>query len=74
MSALDKAKKIVIYFDKDTKSPITLLELGLYANSKKICVCCPDGFWRKGNVEIVCNKYGVLMVDTIDKLVNFIKL
>jgi len=73
LNALRQSEKIVIYFDPKTKSPITLMELGLHANSKKMCVCCPEGFFRKGNVDIVCKQYGVPMVDDIDGLVKFIK-
>jgi hypothetical protein len=66
LQALDDADIIAMYFDPNTKSPISLLELGLYARSDKLIVGCPDGFYRKGNVEIVCNKYKVKMVDTWD--------
>ena len=56
-----------------TKSPITLLELGLHAgkNPQKLVVCCPDGYWRKGNVDIVCRRCGVRQVPTLDDLVRF---
>lgn len=54
---------IGMYFDPATKSPITLLELGLFAGSGKLIVCCPEGFWRRGNVDIVCTRYGVIQVD-----------
>lgn len=50
----------VIFFNilPESKSPITLLELGLCAGSKaKVIVCCPDGFYRKGNVDILCTRY-----------------
>jgi len=57
--AQESADIIAMYFAPDTKSPISLLELGLFAKSGKMIVCCPDGFWRKGNVEIVCQRYGV---------------
>jgi hypothetical protein len=70
LEAQEKADVIVIYFDKDTKSPITLLELGLFVRSGKLIVCCPEGFWRKGNVDIVCKKYNVTQVDSLDKLVE----
>lgn len=59
LTALDAASLIIMYFDPSTKSPISLLELGLFADSDKILVCCPEGFWRKGNVDIVCEKYGI---------------
>lgn len=56
---LKRADIIYMYFDPDTKSPISLLELGLHAKSKKMIVCCPDGFWRKGNVDVVCEYYKI---------------
>jgi len=58
-----------MYFDPNTKSPISLLELGLHANSGKMIVCCPKGFWRKGNVDIVCERYDVPVVCDIDSLI-----
>jgi len=62
-----------MYFDKNTKSPITLLELGLFARSGKLVVCCPDGFWRKGNVAIVCERYRVQQVDSLEQLIHKVK-
>lgn len=70
LDALDYSDLIVFYFDPNTKSPITLMELGLYASSGKVIVCCPDGFWRKGNVEIVCQRHGVTLVNSFDELVD----
>ena len=70
LDALEACDAILMYFDPNTKSPISLLELGLFASFDKLIVCCPDGFWRKGNVEIVCDRYDVPMVETIDELVN----
>jgi len=61
---------IVIYFDPDTTSPISLLELGLFGDKNKTIVCCPDGFFRKGNVDIVCERYSIPEVDTLDKLIQ----
>lgn len=59
LTALERVDVIAMYFAPETKSPISLLELGLHAKSGKLIVCCPDGFWRQGNVEIVCQRYGV---------------
>lgn len=58
LAALESADLIFVYFDPTTKSPITLLELGLF-NKKPIVVCCPDSFWRQGNIEIVCKWYDI---------------
>ena len=73
LDALEMAEKIVVFIDPKTTSPIALLELGIHANSDKMCVCCPDGFYRKGNVDIVCAYYGIRTAENIDELVDFIK-
>lgn len=65
LDALDLADYIIMYFDPATKSPISLLELGLYAMSGRLRVVCPEPFWRKGNVDIVCRRYGIKQFDTI---------
>lgn len=70
LDAMDMADKIIFYFDPATKSPITLLELGLYAASGKVVVCCPPDFWRAGNVYIVCQRYQIPMVTDLDDLVS----
>jgi hypothetical protein len=72
LEALEKAALIVMYFDPKTKSPISLLELGLFAKSGKLVVCCPDGFWKKGNVDVVCKRYGILQVQSLDKILEHI--
>jgi hypothetical protein len=70
MNMLDLCDVIFMYFSPETKSPISLLELGLYANSKKMIVCCPDEFWRKGNVDIVCSRYGIPVYNTLDAAIG----
>jgi hypothetical protein len=59
---------IVMYLLPNTYSPISLMEIGLYTDinkfpNDKMIICCPDGFWRKGNVEIVCKRYGIKIYD-----------
>jgi hypothetical protein len=74
LDGLDKADLILFYFAPETKSPISMLELGLFASSKKLIVCCPNGFCRKGNIDIVCERYGINQVNTLDELINYTKL
>jgi hypothetical protein len=50
------------------------LELGLFARSGKRVVGCPDGFWRKGNVEVVCDHYGIPMVEGLADLIERVRL
>lgn len=71
---LDYADYIFMYFSPGTQSPVTLLELGLYAfESHRIMVVCPDGFWRKGNVEIVCDHYNISLFNTLEKGIEYLK-
>lgn len=68
LNALEHADFIVMYFAPDTKSPISLLELGVFAKSGKIRVVCPEGFWRKGNVDILCQYYNIPLYTSFDTL------
>ena len=69
LAALDSADVIVIYLAPGSKSPISLLEMGLYARSGKLIVLCPPGYWRKGNVDITAAKYGVEQVADLPALI-----
>ena len=74
LAGLEKSDLIIYNFDPSTQSPITLLELGLYANtSKKVIVHCPEGYFRKGNVDIVCQRYNVSQVKSYVELLNSIR-
>ena len=50
-------------------SPISLLELGYISgvNSSKLIVCCPNKFWRRGNVQIVCSRESIPLFDNIEE-------
>lgn len=72
LNSMDKADMIIYYFDDKGMSPITLMELGLHKDDN-IVVCCPEEYERKGNVDVVCNKYDIKQVDDIDGLVKEIK-
>lgn len=58
---LDKADYIIMNILPGSKSPISLLELGLYAESGKIIVHCPESFYRYTNVEETCCKYAIYL-------------
>lgn len=62
LDGLERADLVAMWFAPETKSPITLLELGLFARSGKVVVGAPEGFWRRGNIEVVCARYGVPLV------------
>lgn len=73
LDALESSDIIILYFEPGSISPISLLEFGLFARSGKLVVYCPDGFFRKGNVDIVCEKYKVPQVEKFEELITLIK-
>jgi hypothetical protein len=73
LEGLDQATVIAMYFEPATRAPITLLELGLSARGGKLVVCCPPGYWRRGNVEVVCARYAVPMVEGLSDLVSEVR-
>lgn len=71
---IDVADIVCFYFDPATKSPVTLLELGItLASKKRVVVFCPDGYWRKGNVDITCQRYDVEVLTDFEMFIDTIK-
>lgn len=76
---LDKADFIAMVLLDDSKSPISLLELGLYAKSNKLIVFCTPNFYRWDNVRLTCEKYNIQLVESdhplviANKIINKIK-
>lgn len=73
LKALEKADIIIMNLLPETKSPISLLELGLHASKGKLRVCCPKDFWRRGNVEIVCDMFDIPLFEDFQKLISELK-
>lgn len=72
---LQRADLVLFYFQPGTQSPITLLELGRHLSrpdaQNSTIVCCPPGFWRRGNVEIVMDRAGLgRPLDSLQDLVD----
>ena len=70
LDMLEAADIVVMYLEPSTRSPVSLLELGLCARSGKLRVCCPPGYWRRGNVEVVCRRYGIPLFAALDELIG----
>lgn len=73
LDGLERADVVAMYFAPDTRAPVTLLELGLTARSGRLVVGCPPGFWRRGNVEVVCHRHAVPLVATLDDLIALVR-
>ncbi|WP_442802172.1 nucleoside 2-deoxyribosyltransferase domain-containing protein [Sphingobium sp. CR2-8] len=68
LAALDSADIIILYFAPGSQSPVSLLEMGLHARSGKLVIFCPDGYWRKGNVDITAERYGAKQLSSFRAL------
>lgn len=64
---------VYFYFDPKTLSPITQKEWGMVYNSGWAVICCPVGFWRRGNLEIDCKRAGIRLHDNFDDSVTTLR-
>lgn len=71
LTHLERADLIVMNILASSKSPISLMEIGLFARENKLLVFCPKDFYRYDNVRVVCGSYGIPLFETND--VTFIK-
>lgn len=76
---MDESDYIIMNILPDSKSPISLMEIGMYNESNKLLVFCTEKFYRYDNVKIVCEKYNIPLFNTnnitdickeIDKLIK----
>ncbi len=75
---LAAADRVLFYFAEQSFAPITLMELGVCCGSARrkasdMVVYCPPGFYRKGNVDIVCERRGVRVFEKEEALFNFLR-
>jgi hypothetical protein len=59
LDGLEASDIIILYIAHRSKSPISLLELGLHAKDNKVLICMPGEFYRAGNIQITAKKYNI---------------
>lgn len=75
LSAMELADLIAVHLEPTSQAPITLLEIGLYAQYEpnKLIIHCPEGYWRKGNIDVVCDRYDILQANSWEEFIDMIK-
>jgi hypothetical protein len=68
LDALNISKWIIVYFKKNAQAPVSILEFGMYADSGRLLVCCEGGFWKKGNIDIICSRKNIPAFETMQQL------
>ena len=66
---LERADIIIMNILASSKSPISLMEIGLFVKSGKLLVFCPKNYYRYDNVRIVCERFNIPLFNTNDLLV-----
>jgi hypothetical protein len=58
LDQIDRSDIVFFYFQGGTMSPISLMELGIVMgeNRNNVIVVCEPGFWRRGNIEVLCKR------------------
>ncbi len=73
LEALEVSDVVVLHLASGSKSPISLLELGLHARGGKLIVFCALDYFRKGNVDITAECYGIEQANSVEDLVERVR-
>lgn len=76
LDGIESADLVAMYFSPGTKSPVTLLEFGLVVagdahsveHASRLLVACPKEYWRRGNLEVTCDRFGIPLLSSLDEL------
>ena len=70
LSHLEQSDYIIMNILGSSNSPISLLEMGLFARSGKMAVVCPKEYYRYDNVRITCDRYHVPLYQDLDDMLS----
>lgn len=75
LTGIERSDVVAMYLADGSKSPISLLELGLAITDpeKVVIVYCTDKFYRKGNIDIVCERFNIPVYETWEDFVNALR-
>ena len=71
LAGLSVSDIVLVVFTKDSKAPITFLELGAFHD--KAVVVVEPGFYRKGNIDIFCHLFQVPRAETLEDGIATVK-
>jgi len=65
LKAMEHADLIFMFFESSCSSSVGMMQLGLNAKEGKLVVVCERHFWKKRDVDVICETYGVPRYDSI---------
>lgn len=72
LEALELADMIILNFLPEAKSPISLVEFGLYLKSNKLIVVCPKEFYQYRYVSAICDKYNTPIYHNLQGILKYV--
>jgi hypothetical protein len=72
LEALEIVDMIILNFLPEAKSPISLVELGLYMKSNKLIVVCPKEFYQYHYVSTICAKYNTPIYHNLQEIFEYV--
>jgi len=74
LDGIEDADVVLFHFSPGGQAPITLLEIGYaVASSKRIVVSCPEGYWRRGNVQVLCRRSSIPVQADLESAVTIMR-
>lgn len=70
LDMMQKADAILMWFPADSKAPVAMWEAGLHWMSGKLHVGAEPGFYRRRNLELYAQWFGLTLYDNLTKLVE----
>ena len=70
LDALERVNVILMWFPKNARAPISFFEAGLYMRTNKLFIGAEPGFYRRRNLELTCERYGVRLYDVLGAMVS----
>jgi len=65
LKAMEKTNVILMNLLPEAKSPISLIETGLYVRSQKMIVSCPLDFYKRNYLEELCRFYNTPIYENL---------
>lgn len=73
---LEHSQYVIMFISAESKAPISLLEFGFITtlDPKKLFICVEPGFWRRGNIEVICRRKGIHLYHDLSTLIADFKI
>lgn len=73
LDALQLSDLVLLNLLPNYKSPVSLIELGVYVQSGKLVVVCPLRFYQRRYIEELCARYNTLIFSDLSRAIEYIK-